>query len=180
MSNREQASLTNETKQLWDTALNDFKGKTKKNDMLNTVLSHWLATKDNKNETTSPVLMELEKLVIAESTETGLPAETIVQGVFNTYTQGKNADTGTGKIAATVREIMAANVKAKEWHEKTAISASGIFKLTGCNQTTIRKWLKDNAEMVEAHHKAMGIENTTIHNRKVGQYRKSLEPVPGA
>jgi hypothetical protein len=51
---------------------------------------------------------------------------------------------------------------------KTAITYSVMFKRTGCNNQSIRKWIRANKERLEAYHQSLGIVDAGNHNRLLG------------
>jgi hypothetical protein len=51
---------------------------------------------------------------------------------------------------------------------KTAITYSVMFKRTGCNNQSIRKWIRANKERLEDYHQSLGIVDAGNHNRLLG------------
>ena len=69
------------------------------------------------------------------------------------------------KLNRMYEEIVAEN---KDAEYKTAITYSVLFKRTGCNNQSIRKWIRANKERIEAYHQSLGIQDAGNHNRLLG------------
>ena len=69
------------------------------------------------------------------------------------------------KLNKMYEEIVAEN---KDAEYKTAITYSVLFKRTGCNNLSIRKWIRANKERIEAYHQSLGIRDAGNHNRLLG------------
>jgi hypothetical protein len=69
------------------------------------------------------------------------------------------------KLNKMYEQILAEN-KAADY--KTAITYSVMFKRTGCNNQSIRKWIRVNKERLEAYHQSLGIADAGNHNRLLG------------
>lgn len=161
-----QISVEDTTKAKWDKLKTDFDGK--QGDLFEKVLAHYIATANTQTEQTGGVdLSELEKYISSESTETGITSNQVIAGIIEKCKKD-DSGSGVGKIAATIRDMMKLNVGATELYDRLAITGTNVFKETGSNQKTIRKYLEDNKDLIEAHHTAVGIEDATAHNRKVG------------
>ena len=118
---------------------------------------------------------ELIGALTAEAHATGVPVAAMIAKAIQAFEEVVNpTGQGAAKVAATVRQIMIDNVDADEWYNREAITGSGVFSRTGSNQGTIRKWLKENADMIDAHHAKMGIdEDPATHNRRAAQHRRA-------
>jgi hypothetical protein len=133
------------------------------------------ATKERK-KTPAQVQKALDQdvleMVYGESERRGVSAKEWLNWVMRTCNPIGNNLKGEVKMIAEVLRMMEVNAKATDWHEKTGISTGSLFKLTGGNQSSIRTWLKDNQEFVADHHKTVGIENVTDHNRRAAIHRR--------
>lgn len=81
-------------------------------------------------------------------------------------------------IEETVKTIMDANLAAYDadpdaWWNLTAIGTS-LLRDKGHNPTSVRKWVDQNADMLEQHHRSVGIDDAPNHNRKAGKARKRM------
>ena len=119
---------------------------------------------------------DLTRELVAESHKLGVSLEAMIETVMTTYHDSFDAaGQGVAKVGAAVRDMMADNARADDWFNRIAITNSAIFGETGTNQTIIRKWLKDNVALIDDHHRQMGIDDPTAHNRAVGQHRRKRE-----
>ncbi|MEB3703212.1 hypothetical protein Bealeia1_02042 (plasmid) [Candidatus Bealeia paramacronuclearis] len=50
---------------------------------------------------------------------------------------------------------------------KQAVTYGVMFRMTGCNQQTIRNWFQARKQDIAAYHKSLGVEDPGIHNRQV-------------
>lgn len=50
---------------------------------------------------------------------------------------------------------------------KIAVTYGVLFRMAGCNQQTIRNWMRANQVQIDHYHQSLGIENPQIHNRQV-------------
>jgi len=104
----------------------------------------------------------------------GIPLDVLLKEVRDRYLESVEGGTkGVALIASTVRDIMHANTATSQPLERTGISASVLFNKTGANQVTIRAYLKENAELIATHHKGVGIDDVTAHNRIAAQHRRN-------
>jgi hypothetical protein len=69
------------------------------------------------------------------------------------------------KLNKMYEQILAEN---KTADYKTAITYSVMFKRTGCNNQSIRKWIRANKERLEDYHQSLGIVDAGNHNRLLG------------
>ena len=116
----------------------------------------------------------LAQFLGAEATELGLPLNVVIGSAIAAVREKANTEgQGVAKINAAVREIMRGNAAAGEWYERTAITGAGIHTITGSNQQSIRKWLNENATIVDAHHAAMGIDDPSDHNRRAERFKRT-------
>ena len=81
-------------------------------------------------------------------------------------------------IEETVKTIMDANNAAYDadpdaWWNLTAIGTT-LLRDKGHNPTSVRKWVDQNAELLDSHHKSVGIDDAPNHNRKAGKARKTM------
>ncbi len=99
--------------------------------------------------------------------------------VFNPKEKG-GSTVGTSprfglRIEQDVQEIMAANRAAyaadpTAWENLTAIGST-LLRDKGHNPVSLRKWLADHREEIDAHHAEIGITDPLNHNRKAGKAR---------
>jgi hypothetical protein len=73
------------------------------------------------------------------------------------------------KLNRMYQEIVAENEGAKN---KNAITFNILFKRTGCNNLSIRKWIRANKERLDAYHQSIGITDPGNHNRLLGVIKR--------
>jgi hypothetical protein len=73
------------------------------------------------------------------------------------------------KLNRMYEEIVAENEGAKN---KNAITFNILFKRTGCNNLSIRKWIRANKERLDAYHQSIGITDPGNHNRLLGVMKR--------
>jgi hypothetical protein len=75
------------------------------------------------------------------------------------------------KLNRMYEEIVAENEGAKN---KNAITFNILFKRTGCNNLSIRKWIRANKERLDAYHLSIGITDPGNHNRLLGVMKRVI------
>jgi hypothetical protein len=55
---------------------------------------------------------------------------------------------------------------------KIGITYSVLFKRTGCNNQSIRKWIRANKERIDTYHQSLGITDPGNHNRLLGVIKR--------
>jgi|JI6StandDraft_1071083.scaffolds.fasta_scaffold28377_5 hypothetical protein len=73
------------------------------------------------------------------------------------------------KLNRMYEEIVAENEGIKN---KNAITFNILFKRTGCNNLSIRKWIRANKERLDAYHQSIGITDPGNHNRLLGVMKR--------
>ena len=73
------------------------------------------------------------------------------------------------KLNRMYEEIVAENENSKN---KNAITFNILFKRTGCNNLSIRKWIRANKERLDAYHQSIGITDPGNHNRLLGVIKR--------
>ena len=73
------------------------------------------------------------------------------------------------KLNRMYEEIVAENEGVKN---KNAITFNILFKRTGCNNLSIRKWIRANKERLDAYHQTIGITDPGNHNRLLGVMKR--------
>jgi hypothetical protein len=73
------------------------------------------------------------------------------------------------KLNRMYEEIVAENESSKN---KNAITFNILFKRTGCNNLSIRKWIRANKERLDAYHQSIGITDPGNHNRLLGVMKR--------
>jgi len=73
------------------------------------------------------------------------------------------------KLNRMYEEIVAEN---EGLENKNAITFNILFKRTGCNNQSIRKWIRANKERLDAYHQSIGITDPGNHNRLLGVIKR--------
>ena len=77
-----------------------------------------------------------------------------------------DSHTSMRRLDQLVEQMMVYNAqqpKEKVW----GITASRIMRVARLNIKTVRNYLEANAEVIKAHHEAVGIEEPRAHNQKM-------------
>lgn len=138
---------------------------------MSTFFKEAIEAKARQLENTQKRVSELEGLSSAEITQK-------LKG------QGKIVGGAALRVWAGIQEIMEANVKAKNWYDKTYINASAVSKHFTkrpepeyVNNSTVNKVLKEHDAEIMAHHKKHQIEgdnfNRLAYNARLKAERAS-------
>jgi hypothetical protein len=73
------------------------------------------------------------------------------------------------KLNRMYEEIVTEN---ESLENKNAITYNILFKRTGCNNQSIRKWIRANKERLDAYHQSIGITDPGNHNRLLGVIKR--------
>ena len=92
------------------------------------------------------------EMFITEAEKLGVPVEVLIGEALRAFRDRADPEgQGAQKIEAAARDIMSRNARVHEWYERKAIGVNLLFAATGSNQKSIRKWMDDNAALVDAH-----------------------------